>query len=142
MCPVHALLLSPLLSEDTGDLARSPGRGNRAEHGPVALREPSVLLSSDLGSTAAPPARMPQTQTLSEQRQSRPVSYLLPIPILDPDVFALLQLFAVLKPFVGWLRVSSRRLTFQGDLLTHMNIWAFQFLQFGRNSYKKRKETL
>lgn len=41
------------------------------------------------------------------------MAYLLPIPILDPDVFALLQLFAVFKPFVGWLRVASSRFTFQ-----------------------------
>lgn len=58
---------------------------------------------------------VPQTQTLrvSEQRQSSPMAYLLPIPILDPDVFALLQLFAIFKPLVGWLRVSSSRLAFQ-----------------------------
>lgn len=58
---------------------------------------------------------VPQTQTLSvrEQRQSSPIAYLLAIPILDPDVFALLQLFAIFKPFVGGLRVSSSRLTFQ-----------------------------
>lgn len=123
-----------MLSEVTGDLALSPGHGKWAERGPVAVREPPVLLSRDLGSTAAPPARWPQTQTLSEQRQGSPVSYLLPIPILDPDVFALLQLLPIFKPFVGWLRVSSSRLTFQGNLLTHMNVWAFQFLQFGRNS--------
>lgn len=73
------------------------------------------MLSSDLESTASLPASQSPAQTLSigEQRQSSPVAYLLPIPILDPDVFAFLQLFAIFKPFVGWLRVSSSRLTFQ-----------------------------
>jgi len=74
-----------------------------------------ALLSNDLESTGPLLARWSPgfRHPALGNRGRAVVVYLLPIAILDPDVFALLQLFAIFKPFVGRLRVSSSCLTFQ-----------------------------
>lgn len=117
--PVRALLLSLRYSlRKLGILlAHSPMHGKWAVHGPVTPRKHLGIVQQGLGehsTTSSQTVPWPPTlSVISEQRQSSHIAYLLPIPILDPDIFALLQLFAIFKPLVGWLRVSSSRLTFQ-----------------------------
>lgn len=74
--------------------------------------------------------------------QSNQVLYLLAIPVFYSDVLALLQFFAIFIPLVGGLGIPCRSLTFQRNLFPNMNIWAFQFLQFWRNSCEERHQTI